>query len=89
MAAGTLTARKPTAIRLCAVIVLVIGSMVVQMTGLDEASAPNRAAAPIIGATDLDHMTGIGFNLIQDQTIPVWEIALKQSLDNVTLYFRQ
>ena len=69
--ARALTARKPMATVLCAVIAVVLGGMVVQTTGLDEASAPVRAVAPIVGATDLDHTAGIGLDLIQDQTLPV------------------
>ena len=71
MAARALTAREPMATVLCAVIAVVLGEMVVQTTGLDEASAPVRAVAPIVGATDLDHTAGIGLDLIQDQTLPV------------------
>ena len=71
MAARALTAREPMATVLCAVIAVVLGGMVVQTTGLDEASAPVRAVAPIVGATDLDHTAGIGLDLIQDQTLPV------------------
>ena len=71
MAARTLTAREPMSTVLWAVIDVVLGGMVVQTTGLDKASAPVRAVAPIVGATDLDHTAGIGLNLIQDQTIPV------------------
>ena len=63
---------------LCAVIAVVLGGMVVQTTGLDEASAPVRAVAPIVGATDLDHTAGIGLDLIQDQTLPVGSLDLPE-----------
>ena len=71
LAARALTAREPMAPVLCTVIAVVLGGMVVQTTGLDEASAPVRAVAPLVGATDLNHKAGIGLDLIQDQTIPI------------------
>ena len=71
LAARALTAREPMAPVLCTVIAVVLGGMVVQTTGLDEASAPVRAVAPLLGATDLNHKAGIGLDLIQDQTIPI------------------